>query len=175
MESIGGASSTVQAGAVVAVLTFAYLAVASVRLARADLRRHVLPNAIVVPAFLVGAVGLSASAVLAGAPARLAVAGAGAVGMFVLYLVLAGPGGMGFGDVKLAGVLGLFLGYLGWTPLVVGAVAAFVLGGGYAMLLLGARRATGDSGIPFGPWMLAGAWLAIVAAPVLRVPILDSG
>ena len=164
------------ASAIISALTFAHLAVASVRLARIDLRSNILPNAIVVPAFLVGALGLTASALLAAAPGRLAVAGAGAVGMFGVYLVLAlGPGGMGYGDVKLAGVLGLHLGYLGWIPLVVGAAAAFVLGGCYAALLLAARRATGATGIPFGPWMLVGAWAAVLATPILSPPPLDSG
>jgi leader peptidase (prepilin peptidase)/N-methyltransferase len=71
---------------------------------------------------------------------------------------------MGMGDVKLAGVLGLFLGWLGWSELLVGAFAAFLLGGVVALALLAARRVTRSSGIPFGPWMLAGAWSAVLAA-----------
>jgi prepilin signal peptidase PulO-like enzyme (type II secretory pathway) len=71
------------------------------------------------------------------------------------------PGGMGFGDVKLAGVLGLFLGWLGWAPLMVGAFSAFVLGGLFSIVLLFTRRANRSSGIPFGPWMVAGAWVGI--------------
>jgi leader peptidase (prepilin peptidase)/N-methyltransferase len=69
---------------------------------------------------------------------------------------------MGLGDVKLAGVLGLFLGFLGWAELVVGAFAGFVLGGLFAIGLLLSRRAGRTSGIPFGPWMVAGAWVGIV-------------
>jgi leader peptidase (prepilin peptidase)/N-methyltransferase len=77
------------------------------------------------------------------------------------------PGGMGFGDVKLAGVLGLFLGFLGWPELVVGTFSAFVLGGLFSIALLLTRRATRKSGIPFGPWMLAGAWCGILfGAPI---------
>jgi leader peptidase (prepilin peptidase)/N-methyltransferase len=68
---------------------------------------------------------------------------------------------MGLGDVKLAGLLGLYLGYLGWGPLVVGAFAAFLLGGLYALTLITLRRAGRKSGIPFGPWMLAGAWVGL--------------
>jgi leader peptidase (prepilin peptidase)/N-methyltransferase len=83
--------------------------------------------------------------------------------MYVAYflMAIAYPGGMGFGDVKLAGVLGLFLAWLGWGELLVGAFAAFVLGGVFSIILLAFRRAGRKSGIPFGPWMLAGAWVGI--------------
>jgi leader peptidase (prepilin peptidase)/N-methyltransferase len=87
----------------------------------------------------------------------------------LLYAILAFAyrGGMGLGDVKLAGVLGLFLGYLGWAPLVVGAFAAFLLGGLFSIVLLVLRRANRKSGIPFGPWMLGGAWVGVFfGAPV---------
>jgi leader peptidase (prepilin peptidase)/N-methyltransferase len=74
---------------------------------------------------------------------------------------------MGFGDVKLAGVLGLFLGYLGWGQLVVGAFGAFLLGGAFSLGLLALRRVNRKSGIPFGPWMLAGGWVgALAGAPI---------
>jgi leader peptidase (prepilin peptidase)/N-methyltransferase len=77
------------------------------------------------------------------------------------------PGGMGFGDVKLAGLLGLYLGWLGWSPVLVGAFAGFLLGGVVGALLLATRRADRKTAIPFGPYMLAGALLAVfVASPV---------
>jgi leader peptidase (prepilin peptidase)/N-methyltransferase len=86
-----------------------------------------------------------------------------AAALFALYFIMAiaYPGGMGFGDVKLAGVLGLFLGFLGWGELAVGAFAAFVLGGVFGVVLLIARRAGRKSRIPFGPWMLLGAWVGV--------------
>jgi leader peptidase (prepilin peptidase)/N-methyltransferase len=91
--------------------------------------------------------------------------GLGMAGLWAVYalLALAYPGGMGYGDVKLAGALGLFLGFAGWGELVIGAFAAFVLGGLFSIGLLIARRATRRSGIPFGPWMLGGAWIGLVA------------
>ncbi len=87
----------------------------------------------------------------------------GSAGLFALYFVIAfiSPRGMGMGDVKLAAVLGLYLGWLGWGPLAVGAFAAFLLGGVFAVALLIARRARRGTAIPFGPWMIAGAWLGI--------------
>ena len=128
-----------------------------------DLDTHTLPNRIVLPAYLVAAVLLTAAAALTGSPERLLTALAGAAALFGLYLILAlaYPGGMGLGDVKLAGVLGMYLGWLGWAPLVVGAFSAFLLGGLFSLVLVVTRRANRKSGIPFGPWMLAGAWLGI--------------
>jgi leader peptidase (prepilin peptidase)/N-methyltransferase len=73
------------------------------------------------------------------------------------------PGAMGMGDVKLAAVLGLYLGYLGWSQLVVGFFAAFIVGSIAGLLLLIARRVDRKGGIPFGPWMFAGAWVGIAA------------
>jgi leader peptidase (prepilin peptidase)/N-methyltransferase len=69
---------------------------------------------------------------------------------------------MGFGDVKLAAVLGIYLGWLGWGELIVGAFAAFLLGGLFAIGLMVFRRAGRKTAIPFGPWMLGGAWIAIL-------------
>jgi len=77
-------------------------------------------------------------------------------------MAIAWPGGMGMGDVKLAGVLGAFLGFAGWAALAVGAFAAFVLGGVVSILLLVTKRVSRKGGIPFGPWMIAGAWVGLV-------------
>jgi leader peptidase (prepilin peptidase)/N-methyltransferase len=71
---------------------------------------------------------------------------------------------MGLGDVKLAGVLGLYLGWLGWSSVLVGTFAGFLLGGVLGVALLLVRRASGRTAIPFGPFMLAGALLAVFLA-----------
>jgi len=119
----------------------------------------------VLPAYVVLLVLLAVCSVTTGDwPALLR----GVIGMLVLAigyfaLAVAVPGGMGMGDVKLAGVLGLVLAYLGWGPLAVGAFGGFALGAIFAIGLIAARRAKRGSGIPFGPWMLAGAWLGILA------------
>ncbi|GAA2047311.1 prepilin peptidase [Leifsonia soli] len=154
---------------VLTVVAFLYLTAISIALALIDLDTHRLPNAIVLPSYAVGAVLLGAAALLGGDPFAVARAAIGACALFAFYLILAlvRPGGMGFGDVKLAGVLGLFLGFLGWAPLLVGAFAAFLLGGLFSLILLAGGRAGRSSGIPFGPWMLAGAWLGILAGPTI--------
>lgn len=158
------------------LLAFLYLAAVSIALARIDLDTHRLPNRIVLPGYLVGAVLLGAASVIARDPAQLVTMLAGCAALFALYLVAAliSPRGLGFGDVKLAGVLGLFLGHLGVAQLVVGALAAFLLGGLFAAALLVARRASRTTSIPFGPWMLAGAWLGAVAGAPLAGLYLSS-
>ena len=145
------------------LVAFLYLAAISIALAMIDLDTHTLPNKILLPAYPVAAVLLTAAALVAGEPGRVLTAFIGAAALFGLYLALAliSPGGMGLGDVKLAGLLGLYLGYLGWGPLIVGAFGAFLLGGVFGLLLLATRKAKRRSGIPFGPWMLLAAWLGV--------------
>lgn len=140
-----------------------YLMAVSVALTLIDLDVHRLPNAIVLPAYPVLAALLTAASALSGDWGALLRAGVGLVvlGGGYLALALVVPGGMGLGDVKLAGVLGLVLAYLGWGPLAVGAFGAFLLGGSFAIGLMVAGRAKRGSGIPFGPWMLGGAWLGV--------------
>lgn len=162
-STTGLGSTTGTAGFAVVLVAFLYLAAVSVALAMIDLDTHTLPNRIVLPAYPVAGVLLTGGALLAGTPERLLTALAGGAALFGLYLLLAliYPGGMGLGDVKLAGLLGLYLGWLGWAPLAVGAFSAFLLGGVFSLVLVITRRANRKSGIPFGPWMLAGAWLGI--------------
>jgi leader peptidase (prepilin peptidase)/N-methyltransferase len=143
----------------------AYLlfAAVSIALALIDLDTKRLPNAIVVPAIGVVLVLLALASLGTGDWWALLWATIGGAALFAFYLllVLVYPSGMGFGDVKLAALVGIVLGYLGWGPLLVGAFAAFLLGGVFSILLLATRKATRKTGIPFGPWMLLGAWFGI--------------
>jgi leader peptidase (prepilin peptidase)/N-methyltransferase len=154
------------------VLAYLWLAVASVVLAVIDARTHRLPNRWVLPGYPVLLV-LFVAACLAGAPwSSLLRALIGGAVMFAFYLVLrAAGGGMGGGDVKLAGVLGLALGWVGWSELVVGAFAGFLFGGVYGAILLAARRAHRRTSVAFGPWMLLGAWTGIVAGAAIAARI----
>lgn len=148
---------------VLLVLAFLYLMAISVALTMIDLDTHRLPNAIVLPAYPVMIAFLTAASALSGDWGALlrGVSGMFALAAAYLLLALAVPGGMGFGDVKLAGVIGLALAYLGWGPLAVGSFGAFLLGGTFAIVLVVTRRAGRRSGIPFGPWMVGGAWIGI--------------
>ena len=134
-----------------------------------DLDHHRLPNVITLPAYVVTAVLLVVASVVTGEYARLlaAVIGLVALGGFYLLLAVGSRGGMGGGDVKLAGALGLLLGWLGWSQLAVGGFSAFVVGGivGVALMVIG--RAGRQSRVPFGPVLRLGAWIGVVAGPVL--------
>lgn len=148
---------------------FLYLGAVGVALALIDVDVKRLPNVLVLPSYLVVAVLLSGAAALEGDWGGLLRA---AVGMAVLYglyftLALVYPAGMGFGDVKLAGLLGLVLAWLGWAELVAGAFLGFLLGGVWGAGLLLARRAGRGSQIPFGPFMLAGALAGVLAGEAL--------
>ncbi|WP_375384586.1 prepilin peptidase [uncultured Microbacterium sp.] len=159
---------------IIVTVAFAVFAVLSVVLAEIDARTHRIPNRLVLPGYLV-AIALFVAACLVGAPwVTLLRAAVAMVALFGFYLALRllSRSAMGGGDVKLAGLIGLHLGWLGWTELAVGAIAAFVLGGLYAVVLLASGRAGRRTRIPFGPWMLAGAWVGILlgTALILGIP-----
>ncbi|RWZ64301.1 prepilin peptidase [Labedella populi] len=158
------------------LVAFLYLAAISLALGLIDLDVHRLPDRIVLPAYVVLTVLLGTASIIAGDPGALGRAAIGGVVLAAFYLVLAfvKPGAMGLGDVKLAGVLGFALAWLGWEELIVGACGAFFTGGLFAIVLLATGRARRGSGIPFGPWMLLGAWIGIVAGAPLADLYLSS-
>lgn len=145
----------------------AYLgfAAAGICLTAIDLDVRRLPNAIVLPAYPVLAILLTIAAVVQHDPAALVRAAVGAAGLFAFYFVLAfaHPTGMGFGDVKLAGVVGGVLGFLSYPVLLIGAFAAFFIGSlvGFAVII--SRRGSGKTAVPFGPFMITAALLAFFA------------
>lgn len=151
------------------VVAYLYFAAISIALALIDLDTHRLPNAIVLPSYLVvGALFVLACLLGADWAALLRAAIGGAILYFFYFVLrLIRPAGMGGGDVKLAGVVGMCLAWLGWAPLIVGAFAAFLLGGVFGLALLLTRRAGRRTAIPFGPWILAGAWAGILAGDTI--------
>jgi leader peptidase (prepilin peptidase)/N-methyltransferase len=157
------------AAATLTLVALLYLAAISVALSAIDLDVKRLPNAIVLPSYLVAAALLIPAAILDGRPEALVSLAVGSAGSFLFFAVLAliRPGGMGWGDVKLAGLLGLYLGFFGWGQLAVGIAAAFLLGGIAGIGLLLTRRATRSGALPFGPWMFAGTWIGIIAGAPL--------
>lgn len=145
-------------------VAYGYLAAITIALALIDVDVRRLPNAIVLPSYAVAVVLLTLSSWETSSWEAMtrALIGCGVLYCFYFALVFVHPAGMGFGDVKLAGVLGLYLGWVGWGALVVGAFGAFLLGGVVSLALLGLRLATRKSAIPFGPWMLLGAWVGLL-------------
>jgi len=146
-----------------------YFTSIAIALAAIDLDCHRLPNAIVLPSYPVLAVLLAGTALAQQDYWPLLRAAIGAAALFACYLglALAYPKGMGFGDVKLAGLVGAMLGWLSWPALLVGAFAAFLLGGLAGIAVLASRRGTGKTPLPFGPFMLAGVAVALYFAQQL--------
>ena len=161
-------AATIAAGLV--LLAMLYLASISVALAAIDLETSRLPNVLVLPSYLVLGALLGAAALLAGDLEALLRGAIGLASMGGVYLLLAVfSRGMGMGDVKLAGSIGFALGWLGWSQLAVGWIGGFILGGLVGTLLLVLRRADRKTSIPFGPWLLAGAWIGILLGdPIAR-------
>ena len=154
---------------------FLYLGAIGVALTLIDLDVKRLPNAIVLPSYVVALVLLGAAAVFGNDWGTYLRAGLGMAALYGFYVLLrlAYPKGMGYGDVKLAGVLGLYLGWLGWAEVVTGAFLGFLFGGVVGMALMAARKAGRKSQIPFGPYMLVGAFVAILWGGVLADLYLD--
>nr|WP_228494916.1 prepilin peptidase [Clavibacter sp. VKM Ac-2873] len=128
----------------------------------ADLAAHRLPDRATAPA-AVAAAALALATGGSGLLLQAASCGAGAVIVLALLQAATG-GGIGTGDVKLAGVIGLALGQLGSAEVALGLAAGTLLGGVAATALLVGGRARAATAVPFGPWLLLGA-LLVAAAP----------
>lgn len=143
---------------------FLYLVGIGVALFLIDLDVRRLPNVIVYPAYLVAPALLALAAWVRDDWSALGRAGLAGAVLLTFYVILhvVHPRGMGMGDVKLSGVLGLYLGWVGWGALVVGAFGAFLLGGVVSVALVLFRGAGRKSTIPYGPFMLVGAGIGLV-------------
>ena len=138
------------------------LVVVLVPVALIDFEHRIIPNRILAPAAVAAvAIGLITRPV--GVPEQL-IAGAAAAG-FLLVVALAYPRGMGMGDVKLAGVLGLFLGRSVAVAMLVGVLAGAVVGG-LIMARVGVAKGR-KTAVPFGPFLALGGALAVLAGPAL--------
>jgi leader peptidase (prepilin peptidase)/N-methyltransferase len=132
-------------------------------LAWIDWHTRLLPVDLVRPAYLIAIVGAVVATVASRDYVDLERAALGWLVAGGLYAVLwfVYPPGLGYGDVRLAGVLGIALGYLGWGELLVGVYAGFLLGGVIGALLR-VTRLVRQRHVPFGPFMVLGALVGIV-------------
>jgi len=129
-----------------------------------DLEHRIIPNKITLPAAL-AAIGIELVTRPSGVPQQL-IAGAGAAG-FLLLFALAYPRGMGMGDVKLAGVLGLYLGGAVAVALFVGVVAALLVG--VAIMMRVGVKAGRKTAVPFGPFLALGGVVGLLAgSPIIH-------
>ena len=136
-----------------------------------DIDHKLLPNRIVLPSIAVfAALSLITAALGPGLEAWVRGLVGGVVGFIgLLIMALISPRGMGMGDVKLAGLLGMALAYLSWDAVFIGFFLAFLSGalGGLALVL--ARRGGMKSQIPFGPYLALGTMLGVwFSEPIAR-------
>ena len=148
-----------------ALPAYLYLAAAGIALSMIDIDLKRLPDAIVLPSYAVVAVLLTVAAAGAGDWWPLGRAAIGGTALFAFYfgLAFAYPAGMGFGDVKLAGVLGALMGYLSWSALIVSTFGAFLSGALAGIALIVTSRGGRKTAIPFGPFMIAAALVTVFA------------
>ena len=155
-----------------ALPAYLWFAAIGIALALIDLDVKRLPNAIVLPSYPVLAallvIDLDGDALLRAAIGMAALFG------FYLVVAMAAPGAMGFGDVKLSGLLGGMTAYLSWGTFLTGAFLGFLLGALAGVMLMAAGKAERKSALPFGPFMILGGIAAILGAGYLGDYYLDS-
>jgi leader peptidase (prepilin peptidase)/N-methyltransferase len=146
-------------------LALGFLGALGVALAAIDISVQRLPDRLTLPAYPVLIALLTVAAVTGHDLAALGRALLGGLVLAAAYLLLGlvRPGQLGGGDVKLAGLAGLVLGWLGWPAVLAGAALGFVLAALASLGLLAARRITLRGAISFGPFLLGGALLVILA------------
>ena len=162
-------------GADWALPAYLYLAAVGVALAAIDLDHRRLPDALTLPSYVVVALLLGIAALLGSDSGDWLRALLGGATMYAVYFALcfAYPAGMGFGDVKLAGVLGMATGWLGWGSWGVGLFLGFLLGGVFGIALIVRGKGFRKTAVPFGPFMLLGALVAVVAGADLAARYLS--
>jgi leader peptidase (prepilin peptidase)/N-methyltransferase len=154
---------------------FLYLAAVGLALGLIDVDTQRLPDALTLPSYPVAAVLLAVGLAGPHGPGDLIRAFAGGLAMFAIYFAIcfAYPAGMGFGDVKLAGVLGLYTAWVGWGAWTVGLFLGFVYGGVFGIVLMALGKAGRRTKVPYGPFMLLGALTGILAGPDLAAGYLS--
>ncbi|SNR77942.1 prepilin peptidase [Blastococcus mobilis] len=146
-----------------ATVGLAWVAAAGVVLGAVDLASHRLPDRVTYPAYAVCSAALLADAAVHGTWTALVRALVAAAAAFAVAAGTAAitPDGLGFGDVKLLGLLGLVLGWFGWGVLLAGIFLGLLTGTLTSVVLVALRRAGWRTALPFGPPLLVGAVLAL--------------
>lgn len=152
-----------------ALTAWTYLTGLCLVLGYVDARTRLLPTQLIAPSYVVVAALLAAAGLADHSLGRLwhALLGWLVMGGFYVVMWSLGPRSLGYGDVRLSGLLALCLGYLGCGELVTGLYAGFLLGGLVSAVLVLARRVSRTTHIPFGPFMMLGAVVGVVWGPSL--------
>ncbi|MGW1870354.1 prepilin peptidase [Streptomyces mauvecolor] len=136
-----------------------------VLLAWVDVTVHRLPDVLTLPLTAATLLLLGAAALLPNADGSWPTALSGALalggGYFVLFLI--SPRSLGFGDVKLAVALGAMLGWYGWRTLALGAIVGQLLAAAFGLALIALRRAHSKTAIPYGPFLICGTVVGMIA------------
>jgi leader peptidase (prepilin peptidase) / N-methyltransferase len=129
-----------------------------------DLDHFIIPNRIVYPTLFAIVPLLALAAAIDGSWSHLADAAIGGVAAFLALFVVhvIAPRGMGFGDVRLAGVIGFMAGWLGLGYVALALFLAFLLASIIGVGLMITRLRTRKDAVPFGPFMAAGAVVAVL-------------
>ncbi|WP_308127937.1 A24 family peptidase [Modestobacter italicus] len=170
--ALGAAAVTLRFGWSAQLPAWLWFVAVGLLLAVVDLREQLLPNRVLLPGLAGGVALLALAAAVEGdwaAWGRALLAGAAAFAV-LLGMALVSPSGLGMGDVKLAGLLGLFLGWLGWPVVLAGFFLGFLLQALVGLGLLAARRVGRSTGLPFGPALLVGALLAALLSGEWALP-----
>jgi leader peptidase (prepilin peptidase)/N-methyltransferase len=130
-----------------------------------DFCTHRLARGVTMRAALAGGPLLSLAAINIDETARIATMFAAFASTLVFFLVLSfiSKGGIGSGDVRLAPVLAMFLGWMGWSYVYIGLSSGFILGGIWALALIVTGKANRSSRIAFGPFLCVGAVVTLFA------------
>lgn len=169
LAGAGGAAAAMGSDGLLELAAYAVLAVALSALVLVDLAVLRLPDRILGPATLAFFVLLTLAALVGDEWGRLGRALLAGLVLLAGYclLAVARPSGLGLGDVKLAGLLGGFLGWLGWSETLMGTLAAFAVGGLCTAALLLTGRVGRGGELPFGPSMVVGALVGALSAGAL--------
>jgi leader peptidase (prepilin peptidase) / N-methyltransferase len=160
------AGFAIRFGPHVVLVAYLYLAAVGLALAMIDFDHKRLPDVLTLPSYPVALVLLGLAALLdhrGHTPLLRALLAGAALYAFYEVIGFIQPRGMGGGDIKLSGVLGIYLGWLGWGELIVGAFAAFLIGGVVSIALVLFAGAGRKTKVPFGPFMLMGTLVGIYA------------
>jgi len=133
----------------------------TVTLTLTDIDSQLIPNRILFPGTVVGVVVLLAGSLVDGGALLRPLLGGVAYFALLFVLALVARGGFGYGDVKLGFLLGVFVAYPAWEVLTVAVLAAFLLGGLISLVLIVSRLRSRKDAIPFGPYLVVGAYVAL--------------
>ncbi|MDP9387609.1 MAG: prepilin peptidase [Actinomycetota bacterium] len=165
------AATALRLGADAALPAFLVVMAGLVAISAVDLERFIVPNRILYPTLFLAAPLLLVAAAVDGdwSSVRTAAIGGAAGWALLLVVHLVSPAGMGFGDVRLAGLIGMMLGWLSVGHLFVGLFLAFLAAAVVGVTLIAVGVKGRKDKVPFGPFLAAGALLAVLFGN----PILD--